>query len=565
MPGVRDRHSGCVCSYLVEHDLFDFLLLSLPDNDWYSHKRGPDAQLHSIAQADLQLARVMNAGGGVERLPGRARDDRHGRPLAGARDRADRAPGRARGARACWARPVSRQRLRGDEPQIAVCPSQRAAMVYALTGPSATRCAPRWSHARSRSRASTWSCGSSATPTSAPRGGAREPGARRAALRARRRGRRSARAQLERRGPARGARRPAAQDGLLRDARLPRRARARLGGAHLPTSGEVLLSAAPGSSSSTGAARRTSAAAATARCTPATRSGRCCSAGSALPRRARPSGRSATSPRSSLEHFGVAPIRVALASGSSETPAGGSALRRARARPARRRAAGSATVSPRPESPQRVALSSTPPVGRTLSAERVLAIASALAKVRDARRGHPGSYGAVYLKGPLRWQVSFFSRSGRRGVRRRCIDRRPQRPGARSSGRGFQVAWTMARGYPGAFGEHVNALYVWLPLCVLFLLPFFDLRRPLSLLHLDLLVLLSLLGLARVLQPRRHLRLGAADLPAAALPAGADARAAAPPRAPARRAPGPLRLLVPAPWLALGGRVPDRLPHRRST
>ena len=43
MPGVRDRHSGCVSAYMVEHDLFDFLLLSLPDNDWYSHKRGPEA------------------------------------------------------------------------------------------------------------------------------------------------------------------------------------------------------------------------------------------------------------------------------------------------------------------------------------------------------------------------------------------------------------------------------------------------------------------------------------------------------------------------------------------
>ena len=41
MPGVRDRHSGCVSSYMVEHDLFDFLLLSLPDNDWRSHKRRP--------------------------------------------------------------------------------------------------------------------------------------------------------------------------------------------------------------------------------------------------------------------------------------------------------------------------------------------------------------------------------------------------------------------------------------------------------------------------------------------------------------------------------------------
>ena len=52
MPGVRDRHSGCVSSYMVENDLFDFLLLSLPDNDWYSHKYGREGQLHSIAQAD---------------------------------------------------------------------------------------------------------------------------------------------------------------------------------------------------------------------------------------------------------------------------------------------------------------------------------------------------------------------------------------------------------------------------------------------------------------------------------------------------------------------------------
>ncbi len=32
-PGARDQHTGCVGAYLVEHDLFDFLLFSLPDND----------------------------------------------------------------------------------------------------------------------------------------------------------------------------------------------------------------------------------------------------------------------------------------------------------------------------------------------------------------------------------------------------------------------------------------------------------------------------------------------------------------------------------------------------
>ena len=49
----------------------------------------------------------------------------------------------------------------------------------------------------------------------------------------------------------------------------------------------------------------------------------------------------------------------------------------------------------------------------------------------------------------------------------------------------------MARGYPGAFGRRVNALYVWLPMCVLFIAPFLPWRRRPSLLHLDLLMLLG--------------------------------------------------------------------------
>ncbi len=49
----------------------------------------------------------------------------------------------------------------------------------------------------------------------------------------------------------------------------------------------------------------------------------------------------------------------------------------------------------------------------------------------------------------------------------------------------------MARGYPGAFGRRVNSLYVWLPLCALFLAPFVPWRRRPTLLHLDLLVFLG--------------------------------------------------------------------------
>ncbi|HTX46430.1 MAG TPA: hypothetical protein VMD48_09140 [Solirubrobacteraceae bacterium] len=62
---------------------------------------------------------------------------------------------------------------------------------------------------------------------------------------------------------------------------------------------------------------------------------------------------------------------------------------------------------------------------------------------------------------------------------------------------GFQVAWTMARGYPGAFGRRADSWFVWVPLCLLFLAPFIpwrrgsDGRRRWSLLHLDLIALLA--------------------------------------------------------------------------
>jgi predicted AlkP superfamily pyrophosphatase or phosphodiesterase len=131
MPGVRDRHSGCVSSFMVEHDLFDFLLLSLPDNDWRSHKDGPAAQVQSIAQADLQLARVCEAAGGVDEFLAEhamiVMADHSQAPveqtIALQDELADLGVlGPSRSAQT-------------DDAHIAVCPSQRAAMVYALNPP----------------------------------------------------------------------------------------------------------------------------------------------------------------------------------------------------------------------------------------------------------------------------------------------------------------------------------------------------------------------------------------------------------------------------------------------
>jgi hypothetical protein len=56
---------------------------------------------------------------------------------------------------------------------------------------------------------------------------------------------------------------------------------------------------------------------------------------------------------------------------------------------------------------------------------------------------------------------------------------------------GYQATWEMARGYAGAFGHRLNAPYVFLPLCALFLAGLVDWRRPWRAANLDLLVLLG--------------------------------------------------------------------------
>jgi hypothetical protein len=212
------------------------------------------------------------------------------------------------------------------------------------------------------------------------------------------------------------------------------------------------------------------------------------------------------------------------------------------AKTATTRSAPQATIA---EAPVPVPASEIPPDGRTLSADRVLAIAEALPKMRAVRKKYPGSYGGAYLKGPLHWQVSFFSKKGAKEIGQVII--------ADASGRvleqwtGFQVAWTMARGYPGAFGRHAGALYIWLPLCILFVLPFIDWRRPLALLHLDLLMLLSFsVSLAFFNHAQIYASVPLAYPPLLYLLARMLALIRS------RSSPPPLRLLIPAPWLALG-------------
>ncbi|HWM54413.1 MAG TPA: alkaline phosphatase family protein [Solirubrobacterales bacterium] len=66
IPGSRDRYSACCAAELVGSDGFDFLLLSLPDNDNYSHRHGPEASVESIAKADSCFAELVASAGDLD-------------------------------------------------------------------------------------------------------------------------------------------------------------------------------------------------------------------------------------------------------------------------------------------------------------------------------------------------------------------------------------------------------------------------------------------------------------------------------------------------------------------
>ena len=65
-PGTRDAYAACVTEELVREGQYDFLLFALPDNDFYSHRHGPEASVRSIGRADESFARIVEAGGGLD-------------------------------------------------------------------------------------------------------------------------------------------------------------------------------------------------------------------------------------------------------------------------------------------------------------------------------------------------------------------------------------------------------------------------------------------------------------------------------------------------------------------
>lgn len=130
VPGRRDPYSACCAAELIARDRFDFLLLSFPDNDNYSHRHGPLESGTSIERADLCMAEVVRAAGGIDPFL-----SRHALILLA--DHAHTEVDRALDVIGWMDDRWRVLRPSADEPQkaeLAVSPTSRAAHVYLLGG-----------------------------------------------------------------------------------------------------------------------------------------------------------------------------------------------------------------------------------------------------------------------------------------------------------------------------------------------------------------------------------------------------------------------------------------------
>jgi hypothetical protein len=123
--------------------------------------------------------------------------------------------------------------------------------------------------------------------------------------------------------------------------------------------------------------------------------------------------------------------------------------------------------------------------GRVSEAEAIR-VANRDSKVVE-ERGKNGELAPVASIVDGEWEVGYFTAG--KEVALVVVDRRTGE--VREAWTGYQVAWKMARGYSGSFGHRLNAPYVFLPLCAVFLVGLVDWRRLRRVANLDLLALLA--------------------------------------------------------------------------
>jgi Type I phosphodiesterase / nucleotide pyrophosphatase len=130
IPGNRDGYAACCAVELLREDRCDFLLLSLPDNDNYSHRYGPEATVESIARADACFGQLVEAAGGLDEFLA-------GHAVILVADHGQTPVHRGLPLAELLARDWTVLRPSDDRPelaQLAVSPTGRAAHVYLLPG-----------------------------------------------------------------------------------------------------------------------------------------------------------------------------------------------------------------------------------------------------------------------------------------------------------------------------------------------------------------------------------------------------------------------------------------------
>ncbi len=122
-----------------------------------------------------------------------------------------------------------------------------------------------------------------------------------------------------------------------------------------------------------------------------------------------------------------------------------------------------------------------------ISAEAALRLADGDPNVEAAREAAGGSLTAGLDVEPGRWEVGYFAANEKVVL----VEVDGVSGEIRNSFTGSAVIWPMARGRSAQFGHVLNSPWVWFPMAAVFFFALLDWRRPIRIVHLDLLVLLS--------------------------------------------------------------------------
>ena len=129
-----------------------------------------------------------------------------------------------------------------------------------------------------------------------------------------------------------------------------------------------------------------------------------------------------------------------------------------------------------------------------ISARQAIVIANRTPGVQKELQGHRDLHpdSVTLFKPSGHWRIKYIS--GRTQLADVTVDGHTGK--VVEAWTGIQAGWVMARGDKGYFGDKFDSWYIWLPMCLLFVAPFFDPRRPFRMLHLDLLVLVGGFGVS---------------------------------------------------------------------